>query len=252
MQDIFEVQDEIARAIAEKLKLTLGAGVVKQSTKNAEAYDLYLKGRHFWHQRSPGTLRMAIEAFEEAVRLDSEYRLAYAGLDCCAPAGSPLAIRSRLNSASYLFVREFEASERAAGQALDLQAGYLFGLWNRGLALCGLGRAAEAINLLEEVVAVSRAPIYLGFLRLAYGRAGRSDDAQRLLSELDDRASRGEYVAAFARVYIHAGLNDLPAIRRTLAEAVEDRVVLFLGYAISLLPDEVRNDPEIHRLLMQI
>ena len=85
MEDIFDVQDEIARAIAEKLKLTLGAGAgaVKQSTKNTEAYDLYLKGRHFWHQRSPGTLRMAIEAFEDAVRLDPEYALAYAGLADC-------------------------------------------------------------------------------------------------------------------------------------------------------------------------
>ena len=52
MEDIFEVQDEIARAITERLKVTLGSGV-KQPTKNVEAYERYLKGLYHWHQRSP-------------------------------------------------------------------------------------------------------------------------------------------------------------------------------------------------------
>jgi tetratricopeptide (TPR) repeat protein len=346
MEDIFEVQDEIARAIADKLKVTIGAGV-KQSTKNTEAYDLYLKGRHFWHQRLPGTLRLAIEAFEEAIRLDREYALAYAGLADCHgifriygwvrkeeaqpkahaavtqamnlnaslwevqfsrglytlffehnwreaepylvraieinPASSlaqvyygvflamsgrrevalaKLTVASRLDplstfihvfqSCSHFFLGDFEASERAAGHALNLQPGSLFPAWMRGLALCRLGRNAEAINLLEQVLEVSRAPIFLGFLGIAFGRAGRSEDAQRLLRELDDRASRGEYVIPIARIYIHIGLNDLPAIRRTFGEAVEDLTVLFLCVAIQFFPDEVRNDPEIHRLLLQI
>jgi serine/threonine protein kinase len=73
MEDIFEVQDEIARSIAERLKVTLGGGV-KRSTNNLEAYELYLKGRHYWHQRSPSTLRVAIQCFEQAIQVDPPVR----------------------------------------------------------------------------------------------------------------------------------------------------------------------------------
>lgn len=76
MEDIFEVQDEIARAIAEQLKVTLGVGV-KQATKNLEAYELYLKGRRLVNQRLPVTVRQAIEAFEEAIKGDPDFALAY-------------------------------------------------------------------------------------------------------------------------------------------------------------------------------
>jgi len=62
MEDIFEVQDEIASAIAERLKVTLSS-VVKPSTRNLEAYELYLKGRYYWHQRTPAAVRLAIQWF---------------------------------------------------------------------------------------------------------------------------------------------------------------------------------------------
>jgi serine/threonine protein kinase/Tfp pilus assembly protein PilF len=82
MEDIFEIQDDIARSIAERLKLTLGAAAVR-STNNVEAYELYLKGRHFWHQRSPGPLKAAMECFEQVIKLDPQFALAYSGLADC-------------------------------------------------------------------------------------------------------------------------------------------------------------------------
>jgi len=84
MEDIFEVQDEIASAIAERLKVTL-TGAVKPSTRNVDAYETYLKGRYHWHQRTPAAVRLAIQCFEQTIQLDPEYALAYAGLaDCYA------------------------------------------------------------------------------------------------------------------------------------------------------------------------
>ncbi len=82
MEDIFEVQDEISRAIADHLKVTLGVGV-KQATKNLEAYENYLKGRHLLNQRMPTTVRQAIECFEKAIQLDPQFALAYSGLADC-------------------------------------------------------------------------------------------------------------------------------------------------------------------------
>ena len=82
IEDLFDVQDQIAQAITERFKVTLGSGV-KRSTQNLAAYELYLKGRHYWHQRLPATVRLAIQCFEDAIRLDPRYPLAYAGLADC-------------------------------------------------------------------------------------------------------------------------------------------------------------------------
>jgi serine/threonine-protein kinase len=82
MEDIFEVQDEIARAIADQLKVTLGAGV-KPATQNLEAYELYLKGRHLCSQRSPSSVRLGMKCFQQALELDPGFALAWSGLADC-------------------------------------------------------------------------------------------------------------------------------------------------------------------------
>jgi serine/threonine protein kinase/Tfp pilus assembly protein PilF len=299
MKDIFDVQDEIARAIAERFKVTLCGGA-QRTTQNLEAYELYLKGRHYWHQRLPATVRLAIECFERAINLDPQYALAYAGLADCygilrvygwistadarppahaaitqavtlAPSlwevtfsrgfytfyfergwreadayfqkaitinprsslcrayyGIFLATEGRaedslsqttqacqfdplsplihgLTSLSLFTLARFEEAERMARHALELQPGYLLGLWAYSLALCGLERNEEAIDALERAVAMSRAPIFVGALGFACARAGRPDDAIRLLNELEDRSERGEYVPAFALLAIYLG-----------------------------------------------
>ena len=89
-------------------------------------------------------------------------------------------------------------------------------LWNLGVALSGLGKHEEAVQTLDRAAALSRAPMFVGLLGLAYARAGRRDDATRLLHELEDRGSRGEYVPAFARLTILIGLGDVPLMRQAL------------------------------------
>ena len=83
MEDVFAIQDDIARAIADRLKLTLGGAtggaLVKPATENVEAYQLYLKGRALLYQRGP-SIPAGRDCLEEALRLDPEYALAHAGL----------------------------------------------------------------------------------------------------------------------------------------------------------------------------
>jgi len=87
MEDIFELQDDIARAITERLKVSLGAGA-RRSTSNLQAYEFYLKGRYYWAQRPQG-IGKAIEYFEGAIDKDPNYARARAGLaDCYATLGS--------------------------------------------------------------------------------------------------------------------------------------------------------------------
>ncbi|HYL22355.1 MAG TPA: protein kinase [Gemmatimonadales bacterium] len=84
-RDVFAVQDEISQAVVRALQLRLADDrrpLVRQGTKNLEAYDLYLKGRWFWNQRGagPAPLRRSIGFFQQAISLDSNYAGAWAGL----------------------------------------------------------------------------------------------------------------------------------------------------------------------------
>ena len=87
MKDIFDVQDEISRAIVEALKVKLVGEqqkqLIKRYTENLEAYHLYLKGRYYWNQRVPGALKKAHEYFQQALAEDPNYALAYTGLADC-------------------------------------------------------------------------------------------------------------------------------------------------------------------------
>jgi serine/threonine protein kinase/tetratricopeptide (TPR) repeat protein len=82
--DIFVVQDEISNEISGKLRLQLTRAEKKQLTKrhteNAEAYRLYLKGRHYWNRWTEEGFHKAIEYFQQAVEKDPSYALAYAGV----------------------------------------------------------------------------------------------------------------------------------------------------------------------------
>lgn len=80
--NIFAIQDEIAEAIVSELRvrLTGQTKIASSSTRNAEAYQAYLKGRYFWNLRSIADILTAIEHFEEATGLDPEYAEAWAGL----------------------------------------------------------------------------------------------------------------------------------------------------------------------------
>ncbi len=87
MKDIFDVQDEITLSVVDALKLKLLGNekevVLKRYTQNAKAYQLYLRGRFFFFQRTPEAFKKAIEYFEQAIQLDAEYALAYSGLSDC-------------------------------------------------------------------------------------------------------------------------------------------------------------------------
>ena len=84
LTDVFAVESDIAKAIAENLqaKLTGSAEHVLASrpTEDPEAHELYLKGRYFWNKRNPENLKKAIDYFKRAIARDPAYALAYSGL----------------------------------------------------------------------------------------------------------------------------------------------------------------------------
>jgi TolB-like protein/Flp pilus assembly protein TadD len=84
LTDIFKVESDIAKTIAETLQAKLTGSeehaISVKPTADAAAYQLYLKGRFFWGRRGGDNIQKAIEYFEEAIRQDPNYALAYAGL----------------------------------------------------------------------------------------------------------------------------------------------------------------------------
>ena len=82
--DILVLQEEISRKISESLRVKLSGEeedrLAKRHTTSTEAYQTYLKGRFHWNKRTQEGIERGIEYFKEAIRLDPEYALAYAGI----------------------------------------------------------------------------------------------------------------------------------------------------------------------------
>ena len=84
LTDIFAVESEIAKTIAETMQARLTgsekSSIAKTPTVNPEAYELYLKGRFFWNKRTGDDLRRSVEYLKQAIAKDPGYALAYAAL----------------------------------------------------------------------------------------------------------------------------------------------------------------------------
>ena len=84
MKDVFEVQDEIARKIAEALRVTLTpqeqAALSTKPTENLQAYDLYLRGKSYARRLTRQDLEFALQMFENAVAMDPGFALAHAAI----------------------------------------------------------------------------------------------------------------------------------------------------------------------------
>ncbi len=83
-RSMMELQCELAGVIAEQIRLRLSparlASLANRQTRHPDAYDHYLRGRHFWHQLTPETTRRALEHYACATRLDPDYALAWSGI----------------------------------------------------------------------------------------------------------------------------------------------------------------------------
>src|SRR5437879_923016 len=103
-------QRELSTAIGEQIRLRLSPerldALARRQTANADAYDLYLRGRYFWNQLTPATNARAVEYFEHAIALDPDYALAWCGIAYAFLGSSmngdapPLEVLSRAHEAA--------------------------------------------------------------------------------------------------------------------------------------------------------
>jgi adenylate cyclase len=177
MGNVFAIQDEIAAAIIEKLRIKLlpgeKAAVEKRHTGSVEAFHLYLKGRHFWNRRfAPEAPEKALEYFQQAIGVDPRYGLAYSGLadyynlqglfqfrsphktfpSALAAAEKALEIDTTIAEAhaalaytKLLYAWDWSGSEREFKRSLELNPNYgQAHLWYAQY-LCAMARFDEAI-----------------------------------------------------------------------------------------------------------
>ncbi len=138
VKDVFEVQEEIARAIAGALEVAFAPArpVAVRATGDTAAYDLYLKGRYHWRQRGEASLRLAADYFGQAIARDSGFARAWAGLADAVgllPVYGPTPVDSVL-----------PIVERASARALALDSTLAEAHAATGQLYKSLGRWAEA------------------------------------------------------------------------------------------------------------
>jgi serine/threonine protein kinase/tetratricopeptide (TPR) repeat protein len=232
VEDVFAIQDEISRAIAEKLQVQLipGQTVVASRTGNIEAYQLYLRGREQFYRRNPAAYRQAEDFFRRAVAEDPEFAPSLAGLADCLSIGifygtvdpalavpearrlleRALAIDPRLpeahTSLGFLDVvlLKFGAAEEHFRTAHRLKPNQALTCWWNATLASSERRLAKALELAHRAVQIEPLiPMYRvaeGLLKLYDGQVAAAIDELQEAREMDPglplmQASLGEALA---------------------------------------------------------
>lgn len=184
IKDVFMVQSDIARRVAEALEVQLLASersqIDKPGTGNTEAYRVFLLGRYYLNQRTPEAVQEAAELFRKGIALDPHYALAYASLaECYALIASGFGNVPRLEigpraketalkaieldpmlaeghaALAYVLFRidwNWEAAEKEFQQALALQPSYARAHETYGLFLALIGRMDDALHHMQRAM----------------------------------------------------------------------------------------------------
>jgi non-specific serine/threonine protein kinase len=147
MKDVFEVQDEMARKIAEALRVTLSPqeleALADKPTENLQAYDQYLRGKRYARRLTRQDVEFALQMFENAVALDPSFALAYAA---CANA---CAMYYSFFSRDQIWVeRAREASGKAVALRWDLPETHISQAW----VLYAAGLYNEAVRMVKKAI----------------------------------------------------------------------------------------------------
>ena len=209
VSDVLSVQQDISREIADKLRLRLTGEqrgrLTRRYTEDAEAYQLYLKGRFFWNKRTGEALKESIKYFNQAIEKDPSYALAYAGLadahtlsffwgnvpptECYpkarAAARRALEIDDTLAEAhtalaypAFIFGWDFAGAEREFRRAIELNPNYATTHHWYGECLNALGRHEEAIAEMKRAQELDPLSLIVNSnIGLIYVRARRYDQA---------------------------------------------------------------------------
>jgi non-specific serine/threonine protein kinase len=227
LEDVFAIQEEIARSIAQALRITLTPQeektIARRPTENPQAYDFYLRGRSYARREN---LDYGLQMFEQAIQLDPNFALAHAGIaHLCG-----LVYEIREQNPKWI-ERGLAACDRATALAPDLPE-----------VLVARARICYAQKKYEETAllawrAIERKPDCEGswnMLGRAYFSCGRNEEAAAL-TERALEANGDDYntYIPFSRALERLG-------RAKEAEQVRNRMAKVLRQQLELVPEDVR------------
>jgi TolB-like protein/class 3 adenylate cyclase/Flp pilus assembly protein TadD len=213
LDDIFAIQDEIARAVADELKVILLSEGVKQGTDNREAYEWYLRGRYELSQRSDG-VEEARAYFRRALDIDPNFANANAGLgnaylwlgwnnylpsreafpkarqyaeQALAQDSSLAYAHAILGSVNLWYEWKWEQAEEHLRKALELHPSEAAAYLDLGWLYFVRGSTAQGINYASRALSID--PLNLEYtIDLAdfYRMSGQYGEAERLAREMAD------------------------------------------------------------------
>ena len=183
LDDIFDIQEQVAHQIVEALKLKLSfsekVSLTKRHTVNAQAYDLYLRGQAYLYRLTKRGTEYAIQLFEKAIELDPRYAAAYAGCSCAYGqmfgwfsreeqyrvktqefSFKALMYDNTLPEAytamglSYFLWGKFDEATASVGKAIELDPDDFIAHWTLGRIQFSTGRSEEAVSSFEHVIAL--------------------------------------------------------------------------------------------------
>ena len=211
MKDVFEVQDEIARKIAEALRVTLSPqeleALAVKPTENLQAYDLYLRGKRYARRQTRQDLEFALQMFENAVAMDPSFALAYAACaNACAmfycnysreviwverarnASGKAVALRwdlpeVQVSQAWVLYATELhDESVRMVRKAIERKKDCEGAYYLLCRALFSAGRYQEVVDVMDAALEVGGEDynVYVPIAN-ALGAMGKKDEYRNLL-----------------------------------------------------------------------
>jgi TolB-like protein/Tfp pilus assembly protein PilF len=237
LTDIFRVESEIARAVAEKLRAKLTGSaeheLALRPTGDPEAHELYLKGRYFWNRRTADNLKKAIGYFHKAIDKDPNYALAWAGLAdayslgpiytdnpprediqrALAAAHKALELDDSLAEAHTSLANalvddlQFAAAETEFKRAIDLNPNYATAYQWYGESLQAQARFQEAFEQLKKAQALDPLSLIINaVLGACLNTVGRPDEAiQQFRKTLDMEPNFAPAIFMQAQVYEDKG-----------------------------------------------
>jgi len=223
-EDIFAIQDEIARSIASTLRITLSPGessaIGRMPTPDIRAYDYYLRGKQFFNQYTRRGVIYALRMFLQAVALDPTYARAHAGIaDCC----------------SYLYLYaggdpdHFHQADSASRNAVELSPWSAEAHASRGMALSLNGSYREAECEFQTAIRFNAGlwEAYYFYARIAFSH-GEPEKAIALYQKARE-INPQDYQAPLlvAQIYDDLGMKEeAEAARRDGIVNVEERLLL--------------------------
>jgi serine/threonine-protein kinase len=284
LEDIFDIQEEIARMIVDTLKIRLvgkpSEALVQHYTRDMEAYNFYLQGRHYWTQRTKDGMQKAIEYFQLAIEKDPNYALAYSGLadsnsilgfyafsppDEAHIAAKTAAHRaleidpllaeghSSLGAAIAYFQFDWIEAEKLFRKATELNPRYGLGhCWYSGfLSIFGdFENAAAQIKLAQEIDPLS--PLFSSFVAFNFYNQRQYDQAiyhcQKAL-EIDPNFALALWYSGLSHMKKKMHEQSIEILERVVS--VSHRATYFVSY-LALAYGEAGNMEEAQKLLAEL